>query len=260
MEFVVFVILFMFISLMYRLAMSGKIKRDFEHFCIYCSKVSQRIPIGLFLGFYVNIIVRHWWERFCTIPWPDSLVLAISAYVQGDSAAVKLRRHALIRYVNLTYCLYMRDISSRARRQYPTLEDIIAAGLMTEEEKDLFLQSGDDENSGISFLPMVWAMDLVNQLNNEGAIPIARGVDVLCQEIRTFRGMIGDVWTYSYITVPLAYTQISTIVIYAYFVLSIFAWQSLDPTQNYLGHNIDLYIPIFGLLRLAFYMGWLKVW
>ncbi|VDL96735.1 unnamed protein product [Schistocephalus solidus] len=235
------------------------IRSNFENFCLHCNKLSERIPVGLFLGFYVNLIVRYWWQRFCTIPWPDSLVLAICTYINGDSDAVNVRRHAMSRYVNLTYCLYMRGISSRVKLRYPTLEDIITAGLMTEEEKDLFLQSGDDEKSGNSFLPMVWAMELVNQLNNEGAIPIARGVDVLCQEIRSFRGGLGALWAYSYITVPLAYTQISTIVIYSYFVLSIFAWQSLDPTQNYLGHNIDSYIPIFGLLRLAFYMGWLKV-
>ncbi|BHF70238.1 chloride channel activity [Sparganum proliferum] len=258
-EFIVFLIIFMFFSLIYRLAMTGEIKRNFEHFCLYCCKISERIPVGLFLGFYVNIIVRHWWQRFLVIPWPDSFVLAVCTYIQGDSDAVKIRRRTLIRYVNLTYCLYMRDMSSRVRLRYPTLEHIIEAGLMTQEEKKLLLQSGDDGKKGISFLPVIWAMDLITQMREEGAIPMTTGVDLLCRELRIFRRGFGEVYAYNYINVPLAYTQISTIAIYSYFILSIFAWQLLDPAQNYSGHNIDLYIPLFGLLRLAFIMGWLKV-
>ncbi|KAL7059781.1 hypothetical protein AAHC03_014030 [Spirometra sp. Aus1] len=130
---------------------------------------------------------------------------------------------------------------------------------MTQEEKKLLLQSGDDGKKGISFLPVVWATDLITQMGEEGAIPMAPGVDILCTALRTFRGGFGAVYAYNYINVPLAYTQISTIAIYSYFILSIFAWQLLDPAQNYRGHNIDMYIPLFGLIRLAFYMGWLKV-
>ncbi|VDN09207.1 unnamed protein product [Dibothriocephalus latus] len=225
---------------------------------MYCNKVSERMPIGLFLGFYVNIVVGQWWGRFCAIPWPDSVVLAICAYIQGDSKSLTARRHTLIRYVHLTYILHMRGMSSRVKQQYPTIEHVVTAGIMTEQEKDLFLQSGDDGKSGIAFLPIMWAVNLINQLRTEGAIPNATSLELLQEELRNFRGGFGVVWTYNYLSVPLAYTQISLIIIYSYFGLSIFAWQPLNATQNYIGHNINVYVPVFGLLQLAFYIGWSK--
>ncbi|VDQ04648.1 unnamed protein product [Trichobilharzia regenti] len=33
----------------------------------------------------------------------------------------------------------------------------------------------------------------------------------------------------------------------------------MDPAKNYEGHDVDIYVPIFGLLRFFFYIGWLKV-
>nr|VZI48760.1 unnamed protein product [Spirometra erinaceieuropaei] len=94
-EFIVFLIIFMFFSLIYRLAMTGEIKRNFEHFCLYCCKIIEGIPVGLFLGFYVNIIVRHWWQRYLAIPWPDSVVLALSVAGHRKFFDVFLNGHAV---------------------------------------------------------------------------------------------------------------------------------------------------------------------
>ncbi len=42
-------------------------------------------------------------------------------------------------------------------------------------------------------------------------------------------------------------------------MLAVFAWQYLDLPADSKYHQQDLYVPVFGLLRLVFYMGWLKV-
>ncbi|KAF7259012.1 hypothetical protein EG68_03860 [Paragonimus skrjabini miyazakii] len=51
----------------------------------------------------------------------------------------------------------------------------------------------------------------------------------------------------------------ATIVVYTYFISCLFAWQYLDPSKGYSGYEVDIYVPIFGLLRFFFYVGWLKV-
>ncbi|CAH8584870.1 unnamed protein product [Dicrocoelium dendriticum] len=51
----------------------------------------------------------------------------------------------------------------------------------------------------------------------------------------------------------------ATIVVYSYFISCLLSWQYLDPSKNYPGYEIDLYVPVFGFLRFFFYMGWLKV-
>lgn len=46
---------------------------------------------------------------------------------------------------------------------------------------------------------------------------------------------------------------------YSFFFVCLIGRQFLDPTQGYLGHDLDLYVPIFTLLQFFFYAGWLKV-
>lgn len=90
------------------------------------------------LGFYVNTIVRRWWEQFCAIPWPDSLTLFINAYALSTTERARMQRRTFVRYVNLSFCLTTRDISSRARMRFPTLEHLIAAGLFHFLKLNLF--------------------------------------------------------------------------------------------------------------------------
>ncbi len=86
------------------------------------------MPVAFVLGFYVNTIVKRWWEQFLTIPWPDKLTLLINAYAHGTSERARMQRRTFVRYINLAFCLTTRDVSSRARLRFPTLEHLISAG------------------------------------------------------------------------------------------------------------------------------------
>lgn len=112
--------------------------RKFEYLCLHCEKLCEIFPVGFVLGFYVNTIVRRWWEQFCAIPWPDSLVLYINAYAHSTTDRARMQRRTFIRYVNLSFCLTTRSISSRARLRFPTLENLVTAGLFI-TKKQIFL-------------------------------------------------------------------------------------------------------------------------
>lgn len=103
--------------------------------------------------------------------------------------------------------------------------------------------------------------------------------------------MNGMLICYGWINIPLVYTQVVTLAVYAYFVACLFGRQYLLPTQyrkegdefipvsdfptvsNWTGTRIpgvvnivgydndvaDFYVPIFTILEYLFYMGWLKV-
>uniref|UniRef100_A0A915KXV1 Bestrophin homolog n=1 Tax=Romanomermis culicivorax TaxID=13658 RepID=A0A915KXV1_ROMCU len=53
--------------------------------------------------------------------------------------------------------------------------------------------------------------------------------------------------------------RVVTIATYGFFLACLMGRQYLDPTKNYEGNKIDLYVPIFTILQFLFYMGWLKV-
>ncbi|KAG7172151.1 Bestrophin-2-like 1 [Homarus americanus] len=50
-----------------------------------------------------------------------------------------------------------------------------------------------------------------------------------------------------------------TIAVYSFFVFSLLGEQYLDPASQHPDHKIDAYVPVFALLQLFFYIGWLKV-
>nr|CDS32385.1 UDP glucuronic acid:UDP N acetylgalactosamine [Hymenolepis microstoma] len=211
------------------------------------------------LGFYVNTIVKRWWEQFSEIPWPDTLTLLINAYAQSTTERARIQRRTFVRYINLSFCLTTRDVSSRARMRFPTLEHLISAGLITPDELRIYEESATDNMSPINFLPLCWAQELVTEMYKEKNIVFDRAVELLTAELGAYRDKLYKLVIYDWINVPLVYTQVATLIVYAYFAFALFAWQYLDPTKPYKDHHVDLYVPIFGLLRFFFYMGWLKV-
>lgn len=62
---------------------------------------------------------------------------------------------------------------------------------------------------------------------------------------------------YDWISVPLVYTQVVTLVVYCYFIVSAIGRQYITTNEN--NENIDLYFPFFLVIEFFFYMGWLKV-
>ncbi|XP_013381687.1 bestrophin-1 isoform X2 [Lingula anatina] len=130
-------------------------------------------------------------------------------------------------------------------------------GLMTEDEKKLF----EDLPSPHSkyWVPCHWACTLTSIARNEGRIKDDISLKTLLQEINNFRAGLGSMYTFDWISIPLVYTQVTTLAIYTYFLATLLTSQFLDPSQGYPGHDVDLYVPAFSVLQFFFYMGWIKV-
>ncbi len=83
---------------------------------------------------------------------------------------------------------------------------------------------------------------------------------------------------HGWVNFPLAYTQVATISVFAYFFSSLFGCQFLIPPESqqdvevfsnisitfsskdpFRVHTPDLYLPYFTILEFISYMGWIKV-
>ena len=78
-------------------------------------------------------------------------------------------------------------------------------------------------------------------------------------EILNIRNMLHSLLCYEWINVPLVYTQVVTIAVYSFFIASLLGSQSLEPEADNKERRIDLYLPVFTILKFIFYIGWLKV-
>merc|ERR1712055_1173870 len=265
----------------------------YELFCVYCKKYSERIPITFLLGFYVTQVVSRWWSQFMSLPWPDTLARYIAVYMPGTDAKSRNYRRAVCRWVNLGNVLALRLVSYKVMVRFPTYEHLVQSGLATNKEMIQLKQMDDLVNNRhqISWFPNMWAQNLLRKARKEGLIQNDWFAHVLIKEVDSMANMNGMLICYGWINIPLVYTQVVTLAVYAYFVACLFGRQYLLPTQykvdgnayvpvakfptvanwtgtltpganNIIGYDndvADFYIPVFTVLEYLFYMGWLKV-
>ncbi|XP_030101013.1 bestrophin-3 isoform X4 [Mus musculus] len=158
-------------------------------------------------------------------------MLLISSSVHGSDQHGRLLRRTLMRYVNLTSLLIFRSVSTAVYKRFPTMDHVVEAGFMTADERKLFdhLKSPHLKY----WVPFIWFGNLATKARNEGRI--RDSVDL--QSLMT----------------------VVTLAVYTFFFACLIGRQFLDPTKGYVGHDLDLYVPIFTLLQFFFYAGWLKV-
>lgn len=167
-----------------------------------------------------------------------------------------------MRYVCLCLTMVLINISPRVKKRFPTLDNLVEAGLLVENEKNIIetLNKKFPRHSK-HWLPIVWAASIVTRARKEGRIRDDFAVKTIIDELNKFRGQCGLLISYDTISVPLVYTQVVTLAVYSYFLTSVMGQQWTERKEVSPGYlnSIDLYFPIFTTLQFFFYMGWLKV-
>ncbi|KAK8766815.1 hypothetical protein V5799_006404, partial [Amblyomma americanum] len=253
----VYLLAYYTLNLLYRFALSEDGKLFFEQVCVYCGNFADLIPVSFVLGFYVSVVVKRWWDCFCAIPWPDSLAFFVSTFLHGQDERGRLMRRTIMRYANLSSIITLRCISPPVKKRFPTLEHLVDAGLLLGNEREVFEQL--KTNHSTYWMPLVWASSIASRARKEGRIRDDFALKTVVDEIARYRSNCGSLFNYDWISIPLVYTQVTTLAVYTFFLATLFGSQSLNPEAGYKGHEIDLYVPIFNFLRFSFYMGWLKV-
>ncbi|TEA37091.1 hypothetical protein DBR06_SOUSAS210259 [Sousa chinensis] len=242
-EFLVFIALYALLSITYRCEGEGREQRlVYAQVARYCNRSAELIPLSFVLGFYVTLVVNRWWAQYTSIPLPDQLMCVISASVHGVDQRGRLLRRTLIRYANLASVLVLRSVSTRVLKRFPTMEHVVDAGFMSQEERKKFESLKSDFNK--YWIPCVWFTNLAAQARRDGRI---RDDIALCLLL-----------------------EVVTIAVYSFFALSLVGRQFVESEAGAakpqkllepgpaLG-DLDMYVPLTTLLQFFFYAGWLKV-
>lgn len=227
--------------------------------------------------------MTRWWGQYTSIPWPDPIAVFVSANVHGQVIAehpikspsgrnlihfifqderARLMRRTIMRYVCLCLTMVFVNISPRVKKRFPTLDQLVEAGLLLENEKIIMsnLNSKFPRHSK-HWMPIIWAASIVTRARREDRIRDDFAVKTVIDELNKFRGQCGLLISYDTISVPLVYTQVVTLAVYSFFIASAISsqWFENKPLENDYVNVVDLYFPIFATLQFFFYMGWLKV-
>ncbi|XP_035213844.1 bestrophin-3-like [Stegodyphus dumicola] len=245
------------ISICYRFYMTEEQRRQFEKVSLYCNQTAGLMPMSFVLGFYVTFVVTRWWNQFLNLPWPDRITHTLAMYVNGADDRGRILRRTMVRYINLATIILFQTISGSAKKRFPTMTHLIEAGLMTHEEKQMFESIKVTVNK--HWIPFIWFINLVNIAVKEGRIQPGEPVKQILEEMNNLRTKTGHLWGHDWVTVPLVYTQVVTLLTHLFFMTCLIGRQFLDPSQGYKGHDIDLYFPVYTFLQFFFFLGWLKV-
>ncbi|CAG0884727.1 unnamed protein product [Cyprideis torosa] len=155
-DYLIFITLYIAISLCYRCLMTIEERQLFEGVAIYMNQYTNAMPVTFVLGFYVNVIYSRWWGQYNTIPWPDNLAVYVTSNIRGMDARSKLLRRTIIRYVNVSYIMCLRRICSRVIKRFPTRNHLVTAGLLEEKER-MILDEMEPKRSSKYWVPLTWA-------------------------------------------------------------------------------------------------------
>ena len=245
--------------------MTPEQQTSFEALSRWSSQLDDRLPLTFLLGFYVTLVVKRWWDQYNALPWPDSLAFYLRGLVTGgEKEEGVIIRRTVIRYSLLSYILCIRRISARLRKRYPSIQEIVKARLMRQDEAERIGSENSDEMYETNWgLPLQWSTEILSAALEEGTIKSAPGYSLLLKEIASFRSSLTRVETYGHIPVPLVYTQVVTIAVHFYLIVSLIGGQWLLKTRDETGLEVepqlDLYYPILPTIKFLFIFGWLKV-
>ncbi|EZA51476.1 hypothetical protein DMN91_000555 [Ooceraea biroi] len=259
-ELLVYLFLYYFINFLYRYVLDENQRVIFEKIRYYFGNSSESIPMSFVLGFYVSLVVKRWWEQYKLLPWPDNLALFISAAIPGNDERGRLMRRNIVRYAVLAYVITLQRISLRVKRRFPTLQHMVDGGLMMESEMKIFEMMNKKAGMSKYWMPLVWATNIINRARKEALITSDHVVQTLLVELSDIRKRLGALIGYDTVCVPLVYTQVVTLSLYAYFFSALLGRQFVEHS-NSIGkyEEPDMYFPFFTTLQFCFYVGWLKV-
>ncbi|KAK2727867.1 hypothetical protein QYM36_008369 [Artemia franciscana] len=243
-EMIAFLLLFITVSLIYRMALNESQQRYFESLARFFDRYLEMIPLSFVLGFYVTTIANRWWQQYVALPWPDK-----------DEES-RLIRRTLLRYTNLMMILVLRSISLAVKRRFPTLEHVVESGIMTKRELESFKSIQTEFNT--YWIPSCWFVDLLRECRTTKKLIDPPGMRFVMQEFLDIRSKCSLLWSYDWISFPLVYTQVVTLATYTFYLACIVARQNLLVSEDD-RLAVDDYFPIFTILQLLFYMGLLKV-
>jgi len=250
-----YTVAFLFISMLYRVALSEEQRESTDRLIFWFREKSTGLPLTFLLGFYVSLVVRRWWEQYCKLPWPDSIAIFLRGLVTGGQEdKARMVRRTVIRYCLLSYILCIRRLSVRLRKRFPTMRELVRTGILRADEA---LRIGEEDSDAMYesnwWMPLKWATEIMAKAQKEELIKSAPGYAGIMGKLSNFRSSLGDVATYGHIPVPLVYTQVVTLAVYVYFAVSLIG------EQWTMQEKVDLYYPIFMTVKFLFFFGWLRV-
>jgi bestrophin, other len=199
-DLLVFFSIFFLLQLIYRLALNEDQQKVFETICVHGKFYQEKTPLSFLLGFFVGNVFDLWWSQWNSVPWPITLAIYVSTNLHGFDEVGRAMRRTIMRYVCLSATMVFRTLAPRVKKRFPRMDDLIAAGLINEDELDV-LQELDHRFPGYGkyWLPICWAASLATKARDEGRIRDDFALKTIVEALNHFRSNCGSLMNFAYV-------------------------------------------------------------
>jgi len=250
-ELLLYIIVYYIINITYRAGLDDYQKDRFNNIKNYFEEGVKGMPKDLtfLLGFYVNLVIKRWWEQYKLIPWPDTMALmntGLTLYDEFEEA--KKLSEEILRYQMLSFILCIRRISKVVRKEFPTSTELLESGLATSAEIKNLENKGDVDT--LWWIPLQWSMHRIKKAKQNKIIPSDHKEAL--REVNRFWDKLKNLESHMHVPIPPVYRQVVTLAVYFYFGAALIGYQITE-------QDIDVYFPFFLVFKFIFFVGWFKV-
>jgi bestrophin-2/bestrophin-3 len=221
-----------------------------------------RTMLGFMLVYYYQEIYSRARRIFFAIPFPDSTFLAINATIGQADERGRVLKQTIFRYILATSFLLYHATSKMMQRKYrEPWKTMVHLGLLTEEEVQRIRERVRDYPypGEVSFVPLAWATLTIRQaFDDDQVVPKAKNntypftVNTALKALQDYRSQCGSLLFEVYFPFPLLLSQLVTLVVYSYFLVSLVSQQNLSSEPTFI-------FPVFTAMEFIVYMGALRV-
>ena len=183
--------------------------------------------ITFLLGFYVNHIVKRWWDQISSLPTIDSIILGLAGLVwcnqnpNGGMESIKKFRTTILRYCLLSWSMVFQKLSNLGTK-LKTKDDYIKKGLLTSSEYTLL---SNNSHSDIHWVhqwrvPLLWATFMINKGFNDTQI-VPKDHKDLISLIVTYQKRLEMLVTYANNPPPFLYNQTAHVAVWSFLIFTI---------------------------------------
>ena len=200
------------------------------------------------LGFYVSIMAKRWWELLRLLPVPDNLAIFLtSVVVADDSYNLKMK---IMNCSMVSWILCLRRFSPELEKRFPDLLAFKDLRLLNDDQMASIQLNEENPDKLTWMIPLNWAADLVKRAKKDNLV--GNDAKEIWTEIVRFRNQLQNIEDINLNPLPFVYKTVVVTAVYSFLALSIVAEQDIGET------HIQLYFPLFGVLNVIWFIGWLK--
>jgi hypothetical protein len=133
----------------------------------------------------------------------------VSSLVHGKDVVGTEMRRTIVRYICVAIAMALRKLSTRARKRFPCITDLVEAGLLKDDELSIIMETEHKfPGTSLYILPIEWAMSVTEKARSLGRMKFDLSYKTLIDEIKRVQSELEMLIKFNLMNISMVYCQV----------------------------------------------------